>query len=386
MSSDPDPGATAPRVRARRRRQPWVRPGRQPGVAPGRGQRAVLLLHDDVALHPDAIRELVEELYRSNAGIVGPKLVVVGRPADPPARRSRHRPVRRGRPVRRAGRDGSGAARRRAATSSSCPRPACSYGPTCSGRSGASIPASSSTETTSTCAGGPISAAPGCSSSPAGCATASDCRSAAPTCIIDALAARNRMQNVATLTGGGRPWSAQSSSSSSPCPDRRRPRHRPHRRGVVVAAHARRLAEVAGGARAPPVGQAAAPRARLARCSACQVRGSARLARYRRAHDTETYIGADTGRAPLAREPAQHDDRVGPRRRLRDRRQPHHDRLGRALGRASSCRCRRAPATGGRTSRRRGTRAGWGPRRRTRPGGACCRSPACCGSGAWASG
>jgi GT2 family glycosyltransferase len=33
------------------------------------------LLHDDVALEPDAIRLLVEELYRSNAGIVGPKLV-----------------------------------------------------------------------------------------------------------------------------------------------------------------------------------------------------------------------------------------------------------------------------------------------------------------------
>lgn len=33
------------------------------------------LLHDDVALEPDAIRLLVEEMYRSNAGIVGPKLV-----------------------------------------------------------------------------------------------------------------------------------------------------------------------------------------------------------------------------------------------------------------------------------------------------------------------
>lgn len=32
-------------------------------------------LHDDVALDPNAIRALVEELYRSNAGIVGPKLV-----------------------------------------------------------------------------------------------------------------------------------------------------------------------------------------------------------------------------------------------------------------------------------------------------------------------
>ncbi|MFV0309033.1 MAG: glycosyltransferase [Desertimonas sp.] len=32
-------------------------------------------LHDDVAPDPDAIRALVEELYRSNAGVVGPKLV-----------------------------------------------------------------------------------------------------------------------------------------------------------------------------------------------------------------------------------------------------------------------------------------------------------------------
>jgi GT2 family glycosyltransferase len=38
------------------------------------------LLHDDVALDPDAIRLLVEELYRSNAGIVGPKLVDWERP------------------------------------------------------------------------------------------------------------------------------------------------------------------------------------------------------------------------------------------------------------------------------------------------------------------
>lgn len=33
------------------------------------------LCHDDVALAPDAIRVMVEELYRANAGVVGPKLV-----------------------------------------------------------------------------------------------------------------------------------------------------------------------------------------------------------------------------------------------------------------------------------------------------------------------
>lgn len=34
-----------------------------------------LFLHDDVALDPDAVRLMVEELYRSNAGLVGPKVV-----------------------------------------------------------------------------------------------------------------------------------------------------------------------------------------------------------------------------------------------------------------------------------------------------------------------
>ena len=37
--------------------------------------------HDDVALDPDAVRLLVEELYRSNAGVVGPKLVSWDDPA-----------------------------------------------------------------------------------------------------------------------------------------------------------------------------------------------------------------------------------------------------------------------------------------------------------------
>ncbi|MFM2077144.1 MAG: hypothetical protein RJA49_1034 [Actinomycetota bacterium] len=37
-------------------------------------------LHDDIALEPGAIRLLVEELYRSNAGVVGPKLVAWDEP------------------------------------------------------------------------------------------------------------------------------------------------------------------------------------------------------------------------------------------------------------------------------------------------------------------
>ena len=34
-----------------------------------------LLMHDDVALDPGAVTAMLEEVYRSNAGIVGPKLV-----------------------------------------------------------------------------------------------------------------------------------------------------------------------------------------------------------------------------------------------------------------------------------------------------------------------
>jgi GT2 family glycosyltransferase len=40
-----------------------------------------LFCHDDVALDPDCVRMLVEELYRSNAGLVGPKLVSWDDPA-----------------------------------------------------------------------------------------------------------------------------------------------------------------------------------------------------------------------------------------------------------------------------------------------------------------
>jgi len=39
------------------------------------GAHFLLFLHDDVALDPDALACLVDEAYRSNAGIVGPKLV-----------------------------------------------------------------------------------------------------------------------------------------------------------------------------------------------------------------------------------------------------------------------------------------------------------------------
>jgi GT2 family glycosyltransferase len=40
------------------------------------------LCHDDIALDPSAIRALVEEAFRSNAGVVGPKLVSWGAPRE----------------------------------------------------------------------------------------------------------------------------------------------------------------------------------------------------------------------------------------------------------------------------------------------------------------
>jgi GT2 family glycosyltransferase len=44
------------------------------------GATFLMLCHDDVVLDPDALRLLVEEAYRSNAGILGPKLVSADNP------------------------------------------------------------------------------------------------------------------------------------------------------------------------------------------------------------------------------------------------------------------------------------------------------------------
>ena len=59
-----------PRGPGRLRRRP---PTRCCGWSRARASSACS--HDDVALDADAIRQLVEETYRSNAGVVGPKLV-----------------------------------------------------------------------------------------------------------------------------------------------------------------------------------------------------------------------------------------------------------------------------------------------------------------------
>jgi GT2 family glycosyltransferase len=44
------------------------------------GAAFLLLCHDDVRLDPEVVQELVEEAFRSNAGVVGPKLVEWGEP------------------------------------------------------------------------------------------------------------------------------------------------------------------------------------------------------------------------------------------------------------------------------------------------------------------
>ena len=80
--------------------------GDNPGFGPAANQALKLVegagffcfLHDDVALDPSTISELVAETYRSNAGIVGPKLVDWDRPARAAARGLERRP--RGRDAR----------------------------------------------------------------------------------------------------------------------------------------------------------------------------------------------------------------------------------------------------------------------------------------------
>ena len=305
-------------------------------------------------LEPDAVRGLVEELYRSNAGIVGPKLVDVGRPRRAPARRPRPRPLRRGRPDHRAGRVRPGAARRRPRRVRRCRRRACSCAPTCSARSAGSTRRSRSTATTSTCAGAPTSAAPASSSRRRpGCATARSSRSAGPTSTTTLLRARHRMRSVATLTGGGRlPLRSLELVAAHGRRARRRAVHRTPRRGVGVAAgvrrpdpaHARRCSP--GAARSPRSG-----RVGDAEILGLQNRGSARLtslpagARHRDVHRHSTPTSGAGGRARSARPSpgsSWSSASSSPAARSSTRR---------SRASASSCRCPPAPATGGATSR-----------------------------------
>ena len=76
------------------------------------GAAFFLLCHDDVALDPDAVHKLVEESFRSNAGVVSPKFVQLGRPAGPAPRGDELRQDRRGGGSHHRGRGRPRAARR----------------------------------------------------------------------------------------------------------------------------------------------------------------------------------------------------------------------------------------------------------------------------------
>ena len=147
------------------------------------GATFLLFCHDDVVLEPDAVRVMVEEAYRSNAGIVGPKLVdydhpevllEVGMAVDhygvpfsgiEPGEIDQEQHDARARRLLRL-------ARRR-----------CSSAPTSSTSSAASTPRRSPAPTTSTCAGGRGSPARACSSrpTPAFGTGAPPCRTTRPT-------------------------------------------------------------------------------------------------------------------------------------------------------------------------------------------------------------
>ena len=156
----------ARRAGARPRGQPRLRAACNEALRAVQGAAFFLFCHDDVRLDPDAIQVMVEEAFRSNAGIVGPKLVEwndpdrllsVGMGADktgypaPNVERGeldQEQHDRRARHVLRAGRGHAGAGR-------PVRRP-----------SGASTPASTSSARTSICVGGRKSPAPGWSSRP----------------------------------------------------------------------------------------------------------------------------------------------------------------------------------------------------------------------------
>ena len=203
------------------------------------------------------------------------------------------------------------------------------------------------------------------------------------------LRARHRMRSVATLTSGGRlPLRSLRARRAVRHRALRRAVHGPPRRGVVVAAGVRRAGAAhrrACSPAAPPCRSCAA--STMPRSSACRSAAAPGCSRYRRAHDTETFIGTEATVRRWRENPLEHDDRLGrssssfivvASRTMFDTRVPERRRVPAAAGEPAR--------TGGPTSRRRGTRRA---RRRpspTRPGGACCRSPACCGCSTRASG
>ena len=122
------------------------------------GAAHYLFCHDDVILDPDAVRRMAEEAYRSNAGVVGPKLVDENQP---------DRILQIGIDMDRFGRRcaaPSGASSTRPSTTrrarcSPSQAAACSCAPTCSAPLAASTRRSRCSERTSTSPGGRIAGA-----------------------------------------------------------------------------------------------------------------------------------------------------------------------------------------------------------------------------------
>ena len=155
---DRRPGLPGARGRGGRHRQPRRRGGRGPGArracrvrgssgAPTATSSAaanlpldegttapfLLVLHDDVRLDPDAVRLLVEETFRSNAGIAGRQARRLGRARSPPPGRHVGRQDGLAGVARRPGRARPGAARLGPRRLLRARRAARSSAPTCSG-------------------------------------------------------------------------------------------------------------------------------------------------------------------------------------------------------------------------------------------------------------
>ena len=298
--------------------------------------------HDDVALDPDAIRVMVEELYRSNAGIVGPKLVTwdnprilqdVGLDVD-----------RFGQPASRVEVGEVDQEQHDAVTDVFAVPSACFLVRADLFRALGGFDAAMSFhgEDVDLCwrahiGGARVMVAPGG-------ARASSRGARQPggqTSTTSLLGARHHLRSTLTLTAGSRlpvpparacrrhPRRSSSPACSAGMRERRGPRCAPC---SAPSRGSRRCSP--GVARSPSCGGSATPR-----CTTCSRTGSNRLASFRRAHDTQLVIGIEDkgaarwrshGRRPaLARAFAGADGHLAGGHRRRARRQPLvHQPLG----------------------------------------------------------
>ena len=163
-----------------------------------------LVCHDDIALDPDALRLMVEELYRSNAGHVGPKLVDWD---DPRVLQSVGMGVDRFGEIDHSIELGEVDQEQHDGVRDvfACRAHACSSAPTCSVSSAASTRRCRSTARTSNCAGGSTTAGRGSwwRRRP-GSAIARNCGDGGPTCTTSGSRRSTGCGRSATLTGGAR--------------------------------------------------------------------------------------------------------------------------------------------------------------------------------------